>query len=462
MIENSLDCLVIGGGISGLIAAYELSKSGNDVLLLEASDRLGGSISTIELNGFQVDSGAESFAISRNTTLELISELGLSSKVVNPARSDARIIANGKTCLIPHGLMGIPSDLDSKDVIEILGLENAMAAKELDSGPWNIDSEKTIGDIVEKRMGAAVVVKIVNPIVAGVHASDSYKLEMQSLLPELLPLAEKLGCLQKAVKQIRESSGQPGSAISGLCGGMAQIISRLAEVLMERGVKIQKNSLVSQVSYSVEEKVWKTVSMSAVFLSKKIVVALPPHQAALIMSDFPELASRLGAIKAVDVALVLLAVRADELAEEPLGSGVLIATENSNVRAKASTHATAKWGWLREEMEGVEIIRLSYGRNGVLPKDLEILKKWGEEDLVQLYGLSKVEILDSKIVSWPKSLIQAGVGHQENLNQIAILSKQHPNLVFVGAGFGGNGITGIISKTREEIRLLEMESASHE
>ena len=195
------DCVVVGGGLAGLLAAYEASKAGKSVALFEAAEHCGGAIASIDILGVRVDAGAESFATTRPEALALIEDLGLSDLVVSPARSDARIFNDGKSFLIPHGMMGIPSDLTDPNVIAILGDAEARVAEELDAQPWNITDERSLGAVVAKRLGPMVVAKLVNPVVAGVHASDSYLLEMDSLLPGLLPLAKELGSLHKAVKK---------------------------------------------------------------------------------------------------------------------------------------------------------------------------------------------------------------------------------------------------------------------
>ena len=462
-MATATDCLVIGGGISGLVSALELAKKDHSVILLEASARLGGSISSVELLGHRVDSGAESFAVTRSDALQLIEELGLHAKIIEPTRSDARIMFSNKLYPIPHGLMGIPSDLNDPHVIAILGTEGAQIARELDSHSWNISDEKSLGEVVEKRMGAAVVEKIVNPIVAGVHASDSYLLEIDSVLPGLLALAQQLGSLHLAVRQMRASSGRPGSAVSGIVGGVYQLISVLEQRLLGLGVDIKKNTPVISVSYSNADKKWISRTEQEEFRSESLVVAVPAHKAAQILHNFSDLSKSLSQIRAVDVAVVILAVQAEGLSEQPLGSGVLIANEGAGVAAKAATHASAKWKWVKDRFgDDVEIIRLSYGRNGILPTDLSVLKDWARQDLPIIYGLHGFKILDSKVVAWPHSLIQMGVGHRENLAQIASFLTALKGLVLVGAGLGGNGITGIVKKTKEEINLLEMESADHE
>ena len=445
------DCVVVGGGLAGLLAAYEASKAGKSVAIFECAFHCGGTIASIDIAGIRVDAGAESFVTTRPETLALIAELGLSDLVVSPARSDARILIKHDSFLIPQGMMGIPSDLTDPQTIAILGRAGAEAAAKLDAEPWNITDEKTLGAVVEKRLGSLVVKKIINPVVAGVHASDSYFLEMESLLPGLLPLAKQLGSLHKAVKKLRGSASTPGSAIAGINGGINLITRKLFALLKDRGVEIFQNSPVVNVSF---DKCWNVAVNGQLISSDYLVIATNPTTAQKILSGFPDLVEPLSQINSIDVALVLLAVRAPELAAVPLGSGVLIAEEGSEVSAKASTHLTAKWKWVKDLAEGIDLIRLSYGRNGVVdPSDAHLLAA-ARRDVAILYGLDHPEILEAKVIRWPGSLIQARLGHQDILQKIDQTLSKYPGLMIVGSGVSGNGIAGVIGRTRRKMEGL--------
>ena len=445
------DCIVVGGGLAGLLAAYEAKKAGKSVAIYEAENHCGGAIASVEIAGLLVDAGAESFATSRPETMNLIEELGLLELVVTPARSDARIYSDGQSFVIPHGMMGIPSDLTDPQTIAILGVTEAQIAEKLDSQPWNITDEKTLGDVVAKRLGTAVVQKIVNPIVAGVHASDSYLLEMESLLPGLLAKAQELDSLHKAVKVMRGLASRPGSAVAGINGGINLITQKLFLLLRDQGVQIFLQSPVAKATFAER---WKIEVNGTTTESDYLVIATNPNIARGILSGFEELAALLSQINTIDVALVLMAIEAQELAAEPLGSGILVADQGLNVSAKASTHVTAKWSWVKELAEGLDIIRLSYGRNGVVDPDDEVLLNAAKRDVVKLYGLSDPKIIDSIVIRWPQSLIQARIGHRDTLKKIDQSLSQYSGLMIVGSGVSGNGIAGVIARTRTNMKGL--------
>jgi oxygen-dependent protoporphyrinogen oxidase len=445
------DCVVIGGGLAGLLAAYEASLAGKSVAIFEAARHCGGAIASVDIAGVRIDSGAESFAVTRPETLTLIAELGLSHLVVEPARSDARILINGEAHIIPHGMMGIPSDFTDAQTIAILGAEAAAHSAALDSAPWNITDEKTLGDVVAKRMGVEVVEKIVNPIVAGVHASDSYLLEMESVVPGLLAKAKSLGSLHEAVKLMRGTAASPGSAVAGINGGINLITRKLFEILQEKGVRIQAHSPVTHVSF---DKYWCTTVGSEVIESDFVVLATNPIVARSILTDFDDLVGQLSFLNPIDVAVVLVALKAPELAAAPLGSGVLIADQDLTITAKASTHISAKWGWVKELVGDLELIRLSYGRNGIVdPSDQNLLQD-AKNDLLVLYKVVDPEIVDAVVIRWPQSLIQARIGHQDSLKKMKESLFKYPGLAIIGSGVSGNGIAGVIGHTRKTMKEL--------
>lgn len=445
------DCVVIGGGLAGLLAAYEASIAGKSVAIFEAAKHCGGAIASVDIAGVRIDAGAESFAVTRRETLILIEELGLAHLVVEPARSDARILINGEAFIIPHGMMGIPSDFTDPQTVAILGADAAAHSAALDSAPWNITDEKTLGDVVAKRMGAEVVEKIVNPIVAGVHASDSYLLEMESLVPGLLAKAQELGSLHQAVKLMRGKASRPGSAIAGINGGINLITRKLFTILQDRGVKIYAHSPVTHVAF---DRSWQTLVGVEIIESDLLVIATNPVIARSILVDFNDLVAQLSLINPIDVAVVIIALKAPELAAAPLGSGILIADQGLDIVAKASTHISAKWGWVKELVGDLELIRLSYGRNGTVDPSDENLLRDARSDVLALYGLVEPEIIDAVVIRWPQSLIQARIGHQESLRKIEKILLQYRGLRIIGSGVSGNGIAGVISHTRKNMKEL--------
>lgn len=451
MIESAV---VVGGGISGLVAARRLALAGKKVTLLESSDRLGGLIRGVSLAGQTVDVGAEAFAVSRPDTLQLITELGLEYQLVSPQNSEARILSDGRFFKIPHGVLGIPSDLDDPALAEAIGADAVAEAKRLDAKPWNLTEAGTVAELVITRLGQAVLDTLVTPVIAGVHSSDPSLLEINAVAPGLFALAAKLGSLTAAAAQLRASAARPGAAVASLRGGMHTLVEKLVSAIGDLGVEVRLNTPAAGTFKTPDG--YQVLLQDGTRLSANyLVLATPPRITAQILGSFPTLATPLALMRAVDVTVVALVVTDHELDSAPVGSGVLVAPSVHNIDAKATTHATGKWEWLANEFgKGKHLVRLSYGRDGIVPAADDTLLATARADAQALYGISADQIGEIVVQEWPGAMIQSRSGHLSLVNQILDAQKDFPNLALVGAGLGGNGITGILAKSAAQYEQI--------
>jgi oxygen-dependent protoporphyrinogen oxidase len=456
-MTRSAQVLVLGGGISGLTAARDLAELFESVLLLEKGDQLGGSIGRVSIAGQTVDSGAEAFAISRADALALIESLGLTEELVVPGRADARIRSGDETYLIPYGMLGIPSDLDDPSVLAAVGADALAIARELDARPWNVSGSISIGHLVRARLGDAFADRILAPVVGGVHSADPDFLDADAIVPGLVSLAEKTGSLTSAVAKMRASASasRPGGALMSLRGGMHVLIDALARDLNQHGVSVVLSQAATSATWA--DGIWRVITDSGEeFTSKVLVVALPAKAAAQLFADDQSLSEPLSHVETVDVAIVILALRARELAGAPLGSGVLVTADTQGIEAKASTHATAKWEWLGERSGDVDLIRFSYGRDGHLPDDLAGLTQQALDDAKALYGLSSPELVAAVTTLWPGAMVHPGAGHLVAAKQVGKEIASRRNLAIIAAGLAGNGITGAIRQAHDAVSQLSV------
>jgi len=475
--------VVIGGGISGLAAARRLALAGCSVTVFEASDRLGGLIRGVQLGDHLVDVGAEAFAIARPETLELIHNLGLDDELVWPAQSSARIrsvdaAGQPQVFEIPRGVFGIPASLSDPLVVGAIGAEAVAEASQLDSQPWQLDAPGTLAELVETRLGKGVLDVLVTPVVSGVHASHPEFLEADVVSPGLFARAKEAGSLVAAVAQIVAKRGQgdpasggsgaaaasarPGSAVASLRGGMNRLIDALAANLAELGVKVVLNAPVQSVLPAGDgvRVVLAGGHNHSVVTADLVVLATPPPVAGNILGSLPALASPLSRIRAVNVTVVALQAQNRYIGRAPLGSGVLVAPGDTKIAAKASTHSSAKWDFIHNDFgPDQHLIRLSYGRDGDAPaadtpEAIEALIATARQDAAALYGIDAIDVSHAVTQEWPGSLIQARTGHLKLLKELAEAQKQYPNLAIVGAGLGGNGITGILAKIDQQMKQI--------
>ncbi|NNH03129.1 NAD(P)-binding protein [Microbacterium ulmi] len=383
---------VVGGGVAGLVVARRLALAGADVVLHEASDRLGGTVARHVVGGIPLDAGAESFAVRGGSVAALLAELGLAGDIVDPRPGPAWLQpAEGSPVPLPAtALLGIPADPVAADVVAVVGEAAAMRAAELDAMPLG-DVPATLGALVRERHGADVLDRLVTPVVRGVHSIHPDDVPIERAHPALRAALVEHGSLSAAVRSLR-AAAPPGSAVAGLRGGMHRLPAALAEDAARAGVDIRLGSRVDAFD-------------AAMVVAARSVTA-PAGEGRRIH-------------------LVTLVVDQDELDAAPRGSGLLVAEGAPGIRARALTHATAKWEWLRESAAGRHVLRLSYDDVPADPVET------ARTDAAALLGvaLPRERVLDAARVSWTRPAP----------------ASPAPWAVVVGETVAGSGLAGIVA-----------------
>lgn len=449
-MKTFVDAVVVGGGVSGLIAARELASAGLSVELIEASGKCGGSIQGHTLGGIRIDIGAEAYSILRPEVSQLVTELGLSDYVVTPFTQGAHLILGEygeQTLPIPkNSLLGIPSDLMAPDVLRIIGLEIAMQAQARDALPV-VDLPATLGELVEQRMGMDLLERLVDPIVAGVHAISAIRVEVDAVAPRLRELTAKLGSLSAAVGTISGNRGPSGNAIQGLRGGMGKLIEALVSDLRAKGVSITLSTSVDRVLATPSG--WTVSTKEFELPTRNVVLAIPTLHSARALNGDLAISNALSMLQSSAVRVTALMVDDERFNSAPLGSGALVGSHVSGIKAKALTHANAKWEWLSQLLApNRHIFRLSYGRNGLLTRDQDeqTIINDALHDLAAIYHLPEenIKLVDSATCYWENSMTQALVGSRDLLDQLGKLLQTRRGLGLLGPGISGNGLAGVI------------------
>jgi len=224
--------LIVGGGVSGLVAAYRLRQLlGPSVRLtvLEQSDRLGGKLRTLDLDGVPTDVGAEAFVLRDPAAAELVAELGLA--VVHPERAAATIHAGGTTVALPRRtFLGVPAGADAvRDVLSAEGVERVAAEASLPPLRLGTDEDASVGELLTERMGREVVDHLVEPLLAGVYAGRADLLGLRATMPALVKALDETGSLTAAADSLLPVAGGPAKPVFGaLPGGMRVLVEELA------------------------------------------------------------------------------------------------------------------------------------------------------------------------------------------------------------------------------------------
>ena len=393
------DFTVVGGGVAGLVVARRLALGGRSVTLIEASDRLGGTVASHLVGGVDLDAGAESFATRRGSVAALATELGLADDIVSPAPAGAWLQpASGAAVPLPAaGVLGIPGTPLAADVIAVVGLRSALRAQ-LDLIIPSLYARKdlTLGAFVRRRMGRGVLDRLVAPVVHGVHSVHPDDLPLDRAVPGLRAALLRDGSLAAAVRSLR-ADAPAGSAVQGIRGGVHRLVTELAADLVTLGVDIQLGRRVT----------------STEGLDGTVVLAVP-----------------LNAPPGRAVVLATLVLDAPELDAAPRGSGVLVADGAPGVHARALTHSTAKWPWLAERAAGRHVVRLSY----------DVSAAAGEPAALEAVALQDASALLG--VALPDSSVR-GFARVQWIRPAAS-TEAH-----VGETVAGSGLAGIVRQAEE-------------
>lgn len=458
------DAIVVGAGVAGLVAARELATAGLRTLVLESWSSPGGVVGRHEVDGLTLDAGAESFATRGGAVAELAGELGLTATVVSPEPYGAWVrLPRGAGPLPRTGLLGIPAHPFAPDVRRTIGWLGSLraAADRLLPASHGIrpdDQVTTLGDLVRARMGRRVLDRLVRPVVAGVHAAEPEAIAADAVAPGLVASTRAAGSLSLAVRALRANI-PAGSAVSSLSGGLHTLVDALVEDVRARGGELRCGAAVTAVHRVPGAARFRVESQGHVLTAPRLVVASPT--ATTLLTDVaPDLAG-LHTDPGADIVLATLVLDAPELDGHPRGTGVLVAHGVPEVRAKALTHATAKWRWLAELAgPGRHVVRLSYGRAGEgtpdVPADLDGLTDLALRDASSILGvtLDRDRLRASARVTWRQGLPVPSAAHRETVRRVRDAVSEVPGLAVVGAWVSGNGLASVVPDARRVAAAL--------
>lgn len=426
---------VVGGGISGLTAAYRLRAAvGADatITLFDPADRLGGVLRTETVGGQPMDLGAEAFVLRRPEMPALLAELGL---------SDHQRVTTGVRPLIYSGhelhslpaetVAGIPSTAASMAGLVDDETIARMAAEPSRDLAWQPGSDPSVAELVGDRFGAQVVARSVDPLLGGVYAGSAATIGLRAAVPSVAAALDRgAASLTEAVRAGLPPAGG-GPVFGSLRGGYQVLLDELVARSRIRWVRAAVATL--EPGWTLRDEDGDSWHADAVIL------AVPAAQlAGLVRSLAPRTAEAAGRIRTASAALVALAVPSET--PLPHSSGVLVAS-GEPLRAKAITLSSRKWGMAGE----AQLLRLSFGRFGDdvagSVSDDELLG-WALSDLVDVFGL-RVDLLQARVQRWLDAMPQYGPGHADLVADLR--AGLPPTLAVAGSYLDGIGVPACVS-----------------
>jgi protoporphyrinogen/coproporphyrinogen III oxidase len=463
---------VIGGGISGLAAAWELSRSEaagrspRQVVVLEAQERLGGSIRSALFAGRQVDLGPDAFLTRRDEALSLCRELGLEHELVAPATGAAYVLVGGRLRRLPAGLaLGVPTRLGpvaGSGILSPGGLARAALDLLVPPGvgvtrPSGDDGDVAVGEVVGRRLGRQVVERLADPLIGGIHAGGVEQMSAAAVFPALVAAAGRGGSLMRNLRAVAVPASSPSGGSSAptfltVRGGLARLVEALHRALVVRGVEIHTASPVSSLERPGR---WALRTADGVTSEADAVVltAPAPLSAGLVRPHSPLLAGLLESIDYASVTLLTLRFAAADVGTLPEGSGFLVPRRDGGL-VTACTWMSSKWPELARPDD--VLVRASLGRHGDdRPADLDdaALVERATAELTPAMALAGAPT-EALVTRFGGAFPQYRVGHLAKVAAMEQEAARLGGLALAGSALQGVGIPACIASGRRAGRAV--------
>lgn len=453
---SSARVVVVGGGISGLAAAWDLSQRlpGAHIRVVDASDRPGGKLRLEAVAGHRIDVGAESLLARRLEAVELIEEVGAGALLTHPVTTSANVWSRGHLHPLPKGtLMGVPGEPAAA-----LGLlTDEEVARAIDEQPWPggvLEHDVAVGDYVGRRLGSAVVDRLVEPLLGGVYAGHARRLSLQACVPGLSEVARSGGSLTAAARAAAAAGASDTSPVfAGVVGGLGRFAELLVASLRARGVEVCSGVIARELHRRAGGG-WTVVAGPRPWPepldADAVVLAVPAAPASRLLREHaPVAADELAGIEYASMAIVTLAVAKEGLGDLP-GSGFLVPPVDGR-RIKASTFSSNKWAWVAEASREAFFLRASVGRareEADLQRPDEELVRLAVREVSEAIGRPLSPLLGAHVQRWGGGLPQYAVGHRARVARVRACVAELPGLEVAGAAYDGVGIPACVASGR--------------
>ena len=436
---------VVGGGITGLATARFLRQAGVAVTLVEADDRPGGKIRTVELAGVPVEAGPDTFLARVPWAVELCRELDLGDQLVAPATGKAWLWVDGRLRPLPERhVLGVPTALGPLIRSGVLSPTGVLrAALDLVLPTTSPGPDPSVAAVVGRRMGREVVERLVDPLVGGINAGRA---DVLSLAATARPLYEGAARSRSLVLGLRQAGlGPEGPVFLGLVGGLQRLVDRLADDVDDARLATAARAVTrTGDGYVVGCSPGPDVEADAV------VVTVPSFAAAQLLSALsPAAGQQLAAIRHASVVTATLAYSPSAVTRPLEGAGMLVPRVEGRLLT-ACTWSTSKWPALAAT--GMVLLRASAGRDGdgrVMELDDDEVVRRLHDELVEAVGLRQAP-LASLVSRWPHGFPQYEVGHRSRVDAIdATLARDAPGVLVAGASYRGLGIAACVEQARD-------------
>jgi oxygen-dependent protoporphyrinogen oxidase len=480
---------IIGGGVAGLAAAFELEKARTagaavEYTLFEARERLGGALASEIVDGAVLERGPDSFLTEKPAAAELCRELGLGADLIpsnDAARKTYIVVRNGLVPL-PDGLMFlVPTKLIPTALTPLFSLTTKlrMGLELLHPPRPNGQTDESVAALVERHFGVEVVDRLADPLLSGIYGGDASQLSARTVLPRLVEMESAYGSLTRGMlaahRKMRKARlanavggaqpAAPRGIFTTLRGGMQQLVDALV-------ARLRSDSMRMATPVSGLEKVargWMVTAGGKTERYDAVIMASPAWAAGVLLGHVDVLLSEeLGAIPYSSSMTVNLVYDAAKLGRLPDGFGFLVpASEGRSMLACTFAHRK----FLGRTPPGKVVLRAFLGgmrQEALLAETDEALLTTVRRELSEILGESTIGFdtvpEHTQVSRWRLAMAQYAVGHQERMARIAVRVAALPGLQLAGNAYDGIGIPDCIRLGRraaKELLAAHSSSAKH-
>ena len=448
---------IIGGGISGLAAAFYLERerrkgSELEYTLFESAPRLGGVMWSERVDGCLIEAGPDSFLTEKPWANTLCRDLGIDDQIVG-SNDEARktfILVNGRLVPMPDGLMFmVPTKLLPTIFTRLFtwGTKIKMAG-ELLARPRTMNGDESAADFVSRHYGDEVVDRLADPLLSGVYGGDADSLSVKAVLPRFVDMEAKYGSLSRGMLKARAKmkaamaqaprSERRGKALfSSMRDGMQQLVDSVLAQLSPRALRV--STPVRGLEFrNGEWLVLKQGGGSEPY--DHVIVATPAYAAAALLKECSaRLSDLLNRIPYSSSITVALGYDAAQFKREPEGFGFLVPWSEKK-RMRACTYVHNKFP--HRAPPDKRLLRVFLG--GTRDKEIltlpeNVVLSTVRRELQEITGLD-AEPRFWRVYRWNRAMAQYAVGHLERVGEIDRLRRELPGLSLAGNAYKGIGV----------------------
>jgi len=455
---------IIGGGISGLSAAFALEeqrRAGVDVdyILYESSTRLGGVLRTEYIDGCIVEAGPDSFITEKPWATDLCRALGLGDQLIGSNDADRKtyILTKGRLVEMPDGLMFmVPTKILPTGLSPLFSWKTKLRmTQELFHPPRAADHDESVAAFVDRHYGSEMVDRLADPLLSGVYGGEAASLSVRAVLPRFAEMERNHGSLARAMLAARKKiSAGPRKPAPPLFTSLKNGMQHLAETVVSRltPASLLTNTTVQAIQREDESWVVSAGLQSDQFDS--VIVALPaPAAADVLRIASPALSAELAAIEYSSSITVALVYDREVRQTLPPGFGFLV-PRSEGKRLLAATFVHNKFP--HRAPDDRALLRCFFaGANAESVwslADHQIIAIVRAE-LQQILG-QKAEPLFARVYKWKSAMAQYGVGHLDRLDRMERMRQQLPGLSLAGNAYRGIGVPDCVRSGRDAAKQL--------